>query len=98
MLSLRFRDIQQLVASVVQIAMFVTPIFWPPAALEASGRSLVFVDYNPLYHFINIARAPLLGEIPTIQNYVVVAVLTVVGWGTALAIFAHFRKRIADWK
>jgi len=98
MLSLRYRDIQQLVASVVQIAMFVTPIFWPPEALKASGRSLVFVDYNPLYHFINIARAPLLGEVPTTQNYIVVFVCTIVGWGCAMAIFAHFRKRIAYWK
>jgi ABC-type polysaccharide/polyol phosphate export permease len=98
MLALRYRDIQQLVASVVQIAMFITPIFWPPAALQASGRSAIFVDYNPLYHFINVARAPLLGEIPSLLNYIVVFGCTIVGWTGAILIFAHFRKRIAYWK
>lgn len=98
MLSLRYRDIQQLVASVVQIVMFITPIFWPPAALQASGRSTVFVDFNPLYHFINVARAPLLGEVPDQLNYIVVFACTIIGWTGSIIIFAHFRKRIAYWK
>jgi ABC-type polysaccharide/polyol phosphate export permease len=35
MFCLRFRDVQQLVAGLIQIAMFVTPIFWPPEDMHA---------------------------------------------------------------
>jgi len=34
MACVRFRDVQQLVTTVLQISLFVTPIFWPPRALE----------------------------------------------------------------
>lgn len=55
----RFRDIQQIVASVLQISMFVTPIFWEPKQL--GDRFARFVDFNPLYHYVDIVRSPLLG-------------------------------------
>ena len=47
MVCCRFRDVQQLVTTILQISIFVTPIFWSPDLLSGSTR-LVFVDFNPL--------------------------------------------------
>lgn len=93
---LRFRDLQQLVASLVQIAMFITPIFWPPALLS-DLKFFVFVTLNPLFHLIEVVRMPLLGNVPPMGTYVAVAILTVIGWAVTFAVFRQFRRRIAYW-
>jgi ABC-type polysaccharide/polyol phosphate export permease len=96
MLCLRFRDVQPLVGNVVQVAMFASPILWPPDKLEGTNR-LIFVDFNPFYHMIEIVRAPLLGNIPTVESYAAVSLITVAGWSLTYLFFRHFRCRIAYW-
>ncbi len=96
LICLRFRDILQLINSLIQIAMFVTPIFWPLNALENSAR-VVFVHFNPLYHLITIVRDPLIGKIPPSEVYLAVAVITVCGWALTYVVFERFRKRIVYW-
>lgn len=96
MACLRFRDLQQLTSNVAQIAIFVTPIFWPPEVLRATRR-VVFVTLNPLYHMIEVVRVPLINRVPSTSNYVAALVITVVGWTVTYILFARFRKRIAYW-
>lgn len=96
MLCLRFRDVQQLVMSIIQISMLITPIFWPDTMLEGDKR-LIFVELNPLFHFINLIRAPLIGLVPSYLNYLVAFAITIVGWAATYFIFSRFRKRIAFW-
>jgi ABC-type polysaccharide/polyol phosphate export permease len=97
MVSLRFRDLQQLVMSIVQVSMFVTPLFWPPEGLEGLRR-IFFVGLNPLYHLLTIVRDPLLGgRLPPLNSCIAVTLITVVGWALTYAVFAKFRKRIPYW-
>jgi ABC-type polysaccharide/polyol phosphate export permease len=96
MFCLRFRDVQQLITTILQISLFVTPIFWPPDMLTGIKRSL-FVDFNPLYCFIDIVRSPLLGKVPASLSYELVFCVTAVGWLVTYRAFFHFRKRIAFW-
>jgi ABC-type polysaccharide/polyol phosphate export permease len=96
MFCLRFRDVTQLVASVLQISMLVTPIFWPPETLTGTRR-LVFVETNPLFHLVDLVRSPLLGKVPGLTSYVVVLSITAGGWYLTYVVFRHFRKRIAYW-
>jgi ABC-type polysaccharide/polyol phosphate export permease len=93
---LRFRDVQQVVTSLIQVSMFITPIFWPIDQLKGTRR-MVFVEMNPLYHLVQIVRAPLLGQMPTALNYAVVILVAVVGWALTYFLFKKFRKRIAYW-
>lgn len=91
----RFRDIQQVIGSALQVLMFVTPIFWAPNQL--GERFLAFVDYNVLYHFVDILRSPLLGRPPGHLSWVVAVVVTVVGWSATLYLFSRFRRRVPYW-
>lgn len=93
---LRFRDMQQLITSLIQIAMFVTPVFWPPDSLHGMHR-LFFVELNPLYHMIDIVRAPLIGQVPEIQSYEVAVLVAVVGWFITYLAFSRFRRRLPYW-
>jgi len=97
MVSLRFRDLQQLVMSIVQVSMFVTPLFWPPDGLEGLRR-VFFVELNPLYHLLTIVRDPLLGgKLPAANSCIAATLITITGWALTYALFAKYRKRIPYW-
>jgi ABC-type polysaccharide/polyol phosphate export permease len=96
MFCLRYRDVIQIIASIVQISMFITPIFWPPENLDGTRR-LLFVETNPLFHMIDLVRAPLLGRLPSATSYAVVLAVTVLGGALTYWVFKHFRKRISYW-
>lgn len=94
MVSARFRDIPQLVNSLVQIVFFITPIMWKPELLR--GREYI-ADINPIHHLIEIVRAPLLGGVPQPHNYLIVVLVTLANLTIALSFFARFRARISYW-
>lgn len=96
MICLRFRDLQQLIATFLQIGIFVTPVFWPPESLSGFRR-LIFVDLNPIYSLMEVVRAPLLGTVASSQVYWTAAAITVIGWTVTFIFFRTFRKRIAYW-
>ncbi len=94
MFSARFRDIPPIVASFVQVAFFVTPVFWP---IEALGEYRGIAEYKPLFAAIDVIRAPLLGQATAATSWPVLLAATVVGCAVSFALFARFRSRIAYW-
>jgi lipopolysaccharide transport system permease protein len=94
MISARFRDVPQLINSVVQIVFFVTPIMWKPELLRT--RSYI-ADFNPFYHLVEIVRGPLLGYLPSTTTYVAVLAVTLINLAVVGAFFARFRSRISYW-
>ena len=94
MISARFRDVPQLISSVVQIVFFVTPIMWKPELIK--DRAFI-ADLNPFFHLIEVVRAPLLGNMPTTHNYLAVLVITIVNLSVAGTFFTRFRARISYW-
>lgn len=93
---LRFRDVPPLVSSALQIAMLITPLFWPADTLTGIKR-FVFVELNPLYHVVDVVRGPLVGRVPEAISYGVVIAMAIGGWCLTYAVFKRFRKRIAYW-
>jgi ABC-type polysaccharide/polyol phosphate export permease len=94
LLCARFRDIPQIMASLVQVAFFLTPVMWPSNML---GKYEWTVIFNPLFHFLEIVRAPLLGRSISTDTLIAVGLITVVGYTVMLTLFARFRARIAYW-
>lgn len=92
--SARFRDIPQIVASVIQFAMFMTPVFWLPGGRLLDHAVLLL---NPFYHLLNVVRAPLLGQSVDAITYIFLGVLAVVGWAGTFTTFALIRRRIVHY-
>lgn len=92
--SARFRDIPQVIASLVQIVFFITPIFWKPDLLKT--RTYI-ADLNPAFHLIEIVRQPLLGAMPSEKSYLAVLLITAINLGVTGFFFVRFRSRIAYW-
>jgi ABC-type polysaccharide/polyol phosphate export permease len=94
MLSTRFRDIPQVIGNIVQAAFFLSPILWRADML---GKNKYLADFNPLYHLIEVVRAPLLGD-PIIKTswLVVVGLLLILGILTYL-FYNRARARVPFW-
>jgi ABC-type polysaccharide/polyol phosphate export permease len=95
MLCARYRDVQQLVGNLLQISLFLTPIFW--SADQLSGRASMLADLNPLYHLITIVRDPLIGKTPDAIHWIVVGAIALVGWTFTIQVMSKFRHRIVYW-
>ncbi len=48
----RFRDVPQIIASVMQIAFFLTPIMWYANRLESNTRAYLLIRYNPFFYLL----------------------------------------------
>ncbi|ASR33781.1 sugar ABC transporter permease [Prauserella marina] len=102
-ISTRYRDIPQVISSLIQLLFYLTPIVWPVDQLyqgggrEAVSWALPFIQFNPLYHFIQIIRAPLIGQQVSINSWFVVIGFTIVGWLLALLVMRNYRARVSYW-
>ncbi len=93
-LSTRFRDFQPIVGTVIQLGMFATPIMWPISSL---GDARIVAEINPVYHLIEITRAPLIGEVPGPLSWLVSVGLAIVGSVLAIALLVRAARRIVFW-
>jgi ABC-type polysaccharide/polyol phosphate export permease len=92
--SARFRDVPQVMATLIQLAFFVTPIFWRPSQISTSSP---IVQMNPLFHMVEIIRQPLLGSVPHPSDYAVSLVLLAVVLTLAVFNLAYTRRKIFLW-
>ncbi len=90
----RFRDIPLIIASVVQVVFFMTPILWSAHMLPDRA---VLLSLNPFYHLIEILRDPLLGNPALPENWLACIGMTIVMGAVATLFFARYRARISYW-
>lgn len=93
MLSARFRDLPQIVSSLLQVLFFATPIIWRPDLITTK----ILVNANPFYHFIELVRSPLLGHPASALSWLIAGAITVIGTSATLLFFRRFRTRISFW-
>ena len=91
----KIRDLQHFLNSISIFFFFSSPIMWAPQ--DQSGFVLKISIVNPVTHFIELIRAPLLGEMPSQLNVAYVAVFTLAGWVTALCAASIYYRRLSLW-
>jgi lipopolysaccharide transport system permease protein len=90
----RFRDIGPIVASIMQIAFFLTPVIWQPQQL---GEHAVYLPLNPFFTLIEIVRAPLLGNTPSEVTWLSALGYSLLLCAVSWTMFVRARGRIAFW-
>jgi ABC-2 type transport system permease protein len=96
----RFRDIPPIIASLTQLLFFMTPIVWQYDTLlrnPAVAERARIAEINPVLHYVEILRQPLLGQPILGRHWLVVGVITVLGCLTALLCLRNYRARVAYW-
>lgn len=94
MMGARFRDIEYLLATLIPLLFFVSPVLYRPTYLPFSSD---FIWLNPVSHLIAVVRDPLLGVTPPWFVYATVSGMLASGWCITLVLFNTRRNRIAYW-
>ncbi|GHP18219.1 sugar ABC transporter permease [Rhodococcus sp. NKCM2511] len=97
----RYRDIAPILGSFVTLMFFMTPIVWTTSGLQQMGGEAAnrakLVEINPLFHYLDIIRAPLIGEDQQAYHWYIVLGFTVVGWALAIVALKKYRARVPYW-
>ena len=94
-LAARFRDLQQMIASIVQLSFFLTPIFWKP---ELLGAHAWLADWNPFHLLLEVVRGPVVnGAPPPLHVYARIGGLLLLLLALSMPFFIRYRRRLAFW-
>lgn len=102
-LGARWPDLGQFLLLGVRVAFFLTPVLWHPgvfvggAANAASRLRLLYVDYNPFFHVIDVVRAPLVGQTVAPISWYVVGGIAVIASAIAFTFLTIWNRRAVYW-
>jgi lipopolysaccharide transport system permease protein len=91
----RYRDVIQLLLSLLQVAFFVTPVLWKPDFLPDAYRELLLL--NPFAVYLSIVRDPIIGEPVLLPAWLIATTISVGGFFLALPFIGRFQSRIVYW-
>jgi lipopolysaccharide transport system permease protein len=94
MVCARFRDVSPIIASLMQLFFFITPIVWMP---EQLGDRIAWLSLNPFNAIMETMRAPLLGRPIGMEIWLQALGYTAALWAVGITFFTRFRGRIAFW-
>jgi ABC-2 type transport system permease protein len=99
--STRYRDIAPILGSMTLLLFVLTPIRWTTQSLEAQGgqaaERVKLAELNPLFHYLDIVRAPMIGQDQQAYHWYIVLAITVVGWAAAILALRKYRARVPYW-
>jgi lipopolysaccharide transport system permease protein len=84
-----------IITSMMQIAMFLTPVMWQPSQL--SERAQLIVHINPLAAFLDLVRAPMLGQAVDPYSYLMAGGTLLVLLAAFFTLFLQSRRRLVYW-
>ena len=89
------RDVSQLVALVITLSMFMTPIFYPVSAVPPAFQAAMFL--NPLTFVVEQTREVLLfGRAPDFWGLAIYMIASLVALAASYWFFQRLRKGFAD--
>ena len=91
----RFRDLKQVLASLIQLLFFLSPVLWIPSEMRGLGGRLMAL--NPIVHMLDVLRGPLIGEPFHLRSVVYLLASGVAGWAFTVVFFAKVRRRIVHY-
>jgi len=90
----RYRDVAPIIANLMQVLFFLTPIMFIPDMVPSIAA---YIGINPLAHFVDLIREPLLGRMPSSFTLAYCAIAGMLGWLIAIALYRRARPRVAYW-
>lgn len=93
----RYRDLSEVIKAIMRIAFLATPIIWIPGGTGRGGVMEAFLNYNPFYHFLELVRAPLLGNPIELTSWLAVLGFTFVGLLSERVITNRYARYVPLW-
>jgi len=96
-LGARLPDVHELIGSILMFAFLFTPILWRANQAPSNTIQGFIARLNPLFHFVEIVRAPFLGEPIGHATWIYLAILTPVGWLFTGWIYRRYARYVPIW-
>ncbi|MEM9600737.1 MAG: ABC transporter permease [Pseudomonadota bacterium] len=95
LLGLRYGDFRFAMLAIMRLGLFITPILWTQ---EGGGwMKTLAANLNPMAHFINIIRMPLMGGTPPTISYIVAVGCILFTSLLGAWLFVRLRSTIPMW-
>ena len=88
-----FPDSQFIVANLMRVAMFATPLFWTHEG-EGGLRGALYY-YNPFTYFLDLVRTPIVNNAIPFTAIGISLVFTLAMWAIAIVLLGSLRKQVA---
>ncbi|OEO30518.1 ABC transporter permease [Devosia insulae DS-56] len=88
-----FPDSQFIVANLMRVAMFATPVFWGNAGGDPVRTALYY--WNPFTYFLAIVREPIVNGSAPLSAFGVCIIITLAMWALATLLLGTFRRQVA---
>jgi ABC-type polysaccharide/polyol phosphate export permease len=96
-LGARLPDIHELIGSILMVSFLFTPILWHADQAPVDTLRGAIARANPLFHLIEIVRAPLLGEPIEQMTYIYLGTMLVIGGLSAAWVYRRFARFVPLW-
>lgn len=94
LLSLRYRDIGNLIFFVLQILFFLTPVLWHPDILD---KHVSIVEMNLMYYWVDIIRQPILGLDIHNNSLIIITISTIILLIISFYMTGKYKNRLIYW-
>lgn len=91
----RYLDLSHALESIMLFLFLFTPVFWVESALGPTRSA--FIQYNPLFHFLETVRAPIIENSIPFDSFVISTVVAMSVLISGLLIYKHRRADIGMW-
>jgi ABC-2 type transport system permease protein len=93
----RFVDLGQALATVSTFMFLLTPIIWYPESVPQGSIRATLMLFNPLYHFVEVFRSPIVGTVVQPVSVWVVGVSTAGGLLLATLLYRRYARFVPLW-
>ena len=93
----RFPDLSQFINNIFMFVFLLTPIVWHADSMPAGSIRGIVMRFNPLYHMIEVVRAPILGHPVAMSSLYYLGVMTIVGWLLAIFAYRRYARFVPIW-
>jgi len=93
----RLPDLGQLVNNVFMFAFLLTPIIWHVDTMPPESLRGQLVRFNPLFHMVEVVRAPLLGAPVAPESLLYLGVLTLLAVVAGAVTYRLFSRHVPVW-
>jgi lipopolysaccharide transport system permease protein len=94
MICVRYRDVPPLMASVLQLLFFVSPIIWVPEHIRGGE---LFVALNPVAYLLSVTRDPIMGASPHLTSWAGAIAFAAAASIAMAYVYTRYRSRIVYW-
>lgn len=93
----RFPDLNQFIGNVFMFAFLFTPIIWHADTVPAGSIRGALMRFNPLFHMVEVVRAPMLGDVVEVSTLYYLGIMTVCGWIAAALAYRRYARFVPIW-